>query len=390
MAELPTAIHVIAKLELGGAQRIAVETARRLKGYRNVLLAGIEGPLVGEAESLEGVTTHLIPSLRREIRPFFDLKSFLEIGRIVSRETAAGGKVVVHSHGSKAGVLARLAARRARAGAVVHTIHGFAFHEYQPNVVRFFYVLVERFCARYCDRLVAVSRSTMRKGLKEKIGTQDKYRVIYPAILEEHFVPWASDTALKKRKELGIEDASPVVGTVCCFKPQKAPLDFVEMAAEVNSVVPEARFVMVGDGVLMDAVRRRLEEKKLASVFRLVGWRDDVSQIVATFDVFALTSLWEGLPMVHAEAMSKGKPIVATSVDGTPEAVLDGVNGFLIPPRDSKRLAEKVVLLLRDPELREKMGKAGRKMAFPRFSMSRLVNDVAALYGELGGFQPIK
>jgi len=387
MPELPTAIHVIAKLELGGAQRIVIETARRLKGYRNVLLAGEEGPLTREALSLEGVETCLLTSLKREIHPFYDFLSLLSIGRIISREVARGREVIVHSHGSKAGVLARIAGRAARASGVVHTIHGFAFHEYQPRFTRLFYVLVERFCARFCDRLVAVSRATMRKGLGEKIGTPEKYRVIYPAILEEHFRLEPFDVA-SKRKEIGIDASSPVVGTVCCFKPQKAPLDFVEMARMVNAAVPEARFVMVGDGVLMEDVKRSLDRNKLLSLFRLLGWREDVPDIVAALDVFVLTSLWEGLPMVHAEAMSKGKPVVATSVDGTPEAVLDGVNGFLAPPGDVNRLAERVILLLKDPELRDKMGKAGRRIAFPTFSMDRLVRDITALYGELVGVSP--
>ena len=387
MVELPTAIHIIAKLELGGAQRIVIETARRLEGYRNVLVSGVEGPLVAEALNLEDVRAYLLPCLKREIHPLCDFLSFLQIARIVSREAAGGRKVIVHSHGSKAGVLARIAGRAAGASGVIHTIHGFAFHQFQPKAVKLACVLIERLCARFCDRLVAVSRATMRKGLRERIGTPDKYRVVNPAILEEHYQNPPVDVSEKKR-ELGIALSSPVVGTVCCFKPQKAPLDFVEMARRVKKEVPQSEFVMVGDGVLMAEVERSIEDKDLSSTFHLLGWREDVAEIMETFDVFALTSLWEGLPMVHAEAMSKGKPVVATSVDGTPEVVLDGVNGFLTSPGDVNKLADRVIQLLQNDELREKMGKTGRQMVSPRFTMDRLVRDVASLYGEVLCIRP--
>ena len=377
--KLPTAIHVIAKLELGGAQRIAIETARRLEGYRNILIAGTEGLLVEEALRLEGVETHLLASLKRTINPFSDLVSFAGIGRLISREVASGANVTVHSHGSKAGVLARLAARRAGAHLVVHTIHGFAFNDYQPRVLRLFYILVERFCARFCDALIAVSRATARKGLADKIGRPGQYFVINPAILESHMKDCPVDTKAKKR-ELAIDEGSPVVGTVSCFKPQKAPLAFVEVASIVHERLPTVRFVMVGDGILAKAVKESVFEKGLAEVFHLLGWREDVPGIVSVFDVFVLTSLWEGLPMVHAEAMARGKPIVATSVDGTPEVVLDGVNGFLVPAGDTASMAEKVLLLLGDADLRTKMGKTGKGMVSPRFAMDRLVSEVASLY----------
>ncbi|KPJ48662.1 hypothetical protein AMJ40_07060, partial [candidate division TA06 bacterium DG_26] len=364
MPELPAVIHVIAKLELGGAQRIAIETARKLKGYRNVLISGTGGLLDDEASSLKGVETHLLPTLRREIHPVADLLSFFAIGRLISRELAKGRDVVVHSHGSKAGVLARLAGRAAGASAVVHTIHGFAFHDYQPRIVKTFYLLAERSCARFCDRLIAVSRSTMHKGLKERIGVPGQYVVINPAILDEHLQRKDFDARTKK-KELGIGESALVVGTVSCFKPQKAPLHFVEVAEIVHSAFSEVEFAMVGDGILMGDVRRAVSLKGLGGIFHLLGWRHDVAEVVDVFDVFLLTSLWEGLPMVHAEAMCRSKPIVATSVDGTPEVVIEGVNGFLAPPGDVKGLAEKVITLLKDDKLRKKMGETGKKMVSP-------------------------
>ena len=382
MPELPAVIHVIAKLELGGAQRIAIETARKLKGYRNILISGTGGLLDDEALNLKSVETHLLPTLKREVHPVADILAFSAIGKLISKEVARGRGVVVHSHGSKAGVLVRLAGRAAGANVVVHTIHGFAFHDYQPKLVKMFYVLVERLCARFCHCLIAVSRSTMRRGLEERIGVRRQYVVINPAILDEHLQRNDFDARTKK-KELGIGESSLVVGTVSCFKRQKAPLDFVEVAEIVHRAFPEVEFVMIGDGILMDGVRRAVSLKGLEEVFHLLGWRHDVAEVVNVFDVFVLTSLWEGLPMVHAEAMCRSKPIVATRVDGTPEVVVEGENGFLAPPRDVKGLAEKVIRLLENDKLRKKMGETGKKMVSPRFTMDRLVSDVASLYDRL-------
>src|SRR5262249_9227854 len=149
------------------------------------------------------------------------------------------------------------------------------------------------------------------------------------------------------------------VGMIACLKPQKAPLDFVEVAARVLERAPGTRFVLVGDGELRPAVEAAIGARGVGDRVELLGWRRDVPDLLRSFDLLLHTPRWEGLPRVFAEAMATGIPIVATSVDGAPEAIEDGVNGRLLQPGDVEGLAAAVAQLARDPDRRRAMGAAG-------------------------------
>ncbi len=374
-------VHVIAKLELGGAQRVVLETARRLdrECFESVLITGSQGLLVEEAKSLRGVRTHFLPEFVREVHPLKDLLALFRIRDILSAEARRVMRpIIVHTHGSKAGVLGRVAARLAGIPTVMHTIHGFAFHQFQPEVVKTAIVSIERFCAKLTTILIAVSRATREKGLRERIGDRSKYVVVYPGTVLDQFLR-VKVNRKEKKEELGLDPDLPVVGTVSCFKPQKAPLDFIRVAAKVLKSFPRVQFVAVGDGVLRGEVEELISRLRLTGRIHLLGWRRDVSQIVPLFDVFLLTSLWEGLPIVFAEVMSQSVPAVATSVDGTSEAVTDGVNGFLAPPHQVEALADKVLLLLRQKDTRLRMGARGRQ-TIGKFDIGRMVEEIERLY----------
>jgi len=184
------------------------------------------------------------------------------------------------------------------------------------------------------------------------------------------------------RAELGIPQDAPVVGTVTRLSPQKAPLDFVNAAAQVTARRPDVHFVVVGDGLLRAEVEAQVIALELGDCVHLTGLRRDVPDLMHSFDVFALTSLWEGLPRVLPQAMAADLPIVATAVDGNAEAVTDGVNGFLIPPGDPQAMATAWLRLLDDPSLAWRMGKAGQVRA-EEFGARKMVSDIAALYEAL-------
>ena len=136
---------------------------------------------------------------------------------------------------------------------------------------------------------------------------------------------------------------------IACFKPQKSPLDFIYMAARVSQVFPQTRFMLVGDGQMRPEINRLAEKLSIRDRLILAGWKKDIKQILLTFDVLVLTSLWEGLPRVLVEATALGIPIVATHINGNHEIIRHGVNGYLVPPRESSVMAEKVISLLRNP-----------------------------------------
>jgi glycosyltransferase involved in cell wall biosynthesis len=209
--------------------------------------------------------------------------------------------------------------------------------------------------------------------------------VLPVAIEPERYVP---DPAGRRqvREELAVGEDETLIGMIACLKPQKAPLDFVRLAARVRAAVPRTRFFVAGDGELRPQMEAEIARLALGDTLQLLGWRRDVRALLGALDVLVLTSLWEGLPRVVLEAMVAAKPVVATWVDGTPEAVKDGSNGFLAEPHDVDALAERVARLALDPGLARQMGERGRERV-DEFGASRILGKLDALYDDLlGGF----
>lgn len=370
--------EVVTKLELGGAQQVVLFLCRELPRprFEVTLIAGCGGLLDEEAKRLDGVEVIFLPTLVREISPLRDLRALIGLRRLFR----AGGFDLVHTHSSKAGVLGRIAARLAGVRAIVHTYYGFGFTDSQPTLVNRLLVAAERVAASCADFLVPVSQANRRRALAERIGRPEQHRVIVNGIPLDEFCDVHVDAESVKR-ELGIPPEAPTVGTISCLKPQKAPFDFVRVAHRVIIHCPDAHFVLVGDGELRREMEWLIDDLGIRSNIHLLGWRRDVARILSCFDVFLLTSLWEGLPMVCPQAMCLSKPIVATRVDGTPEAVLDGRNGFLADPGDVGALARRVLILLEDRELARKMGEEGRGMV-DEFSDALMLRRFEALYAE--------
>jgi glycosyltransferase involved in cell wall biosynthesis len=372
-------VHIITKLELGGAQQNTLFTIAHLnrERFRPYLITNNEGILVSEAMALKGVKTFLIPELIREINPCMDIRALLKIRGILKAIKKNDSAMIVHTHSSKAGILGRWGARLAGADVIVHTIHGFGFHDHQPSPIRTFIILLEKLTAMSTDKFIAVSRANIQKGVEKGIFPVQKAILIRSGIELEDFTGVKVNKGDKK-KELGVEPTLPLVTMIGCLKPQKAPLDYVEGAYLVLQE-KDAHFILVGDGILRETVEQRMGELGLENRFKLLGWRRDIPEILAATDIFVLTSLWEGLPRVLPQAMIMGIPIVATGVDGTPEAVTDGLNGFLVDPHDVRGMAEKIVYLLDHSEKAIDMGRRGKKMV-EEFDIWKMVSEQEELY----------
>ncbi len=375
-------LHIITRLIVGGAQENTMLTAALLDPERYAVdvvsgpQTGPEGSLIEEVRA-RGIPLTIEPALRREINPPKDSLALIRLARFIRR----GRYTIVHTHSSKAGILGRWAARLAGTPVIVHTVHGWGHHERQHPLVRRFYILLERATARITAKLIVVSPRNTQKGLADSIGTPEKYVTIRSGIELDRFLhPTRSRETV--REELGIPPHVPVVGTVTRLSPQKAPLDFVIAAAGVAEKRPAVHFVIVGDGPLRAEVEAEIAARSLTDRVHLTGLRRDVPDLMHSFDIFALSSLWEGLPRVLPQAMAAGLPIVATAVDGNTEAVTDGVNGLLTPPGDPQAMAVALLRLLEDPALARKMGEAGRARA-EEFSARKMVSDIAALYERL-------
>ena len=183
-----------------------------------------------------------------------------------------------------------------------------------------------------------------------------------------------------KRSRARKSDGRPTVLILSNYKNQKSPFVVVEVAQALVRSVPGALFLWAGDGPLKRKVQKAIDQKGLSENFRLLGWRDDVSNLLSACDVLLLTSIYEGLPRVVLQAMAAGKPVVATDVSGTPEAVRHGVTGFLHPPGGSKAMAESLAVLLKDPDKARRMGAAGRRALKGTFLIREMLKEIEKNY----------
>jgi glycosyltransferase involved in cell wall biosynthesis len=377
-------VHIITKMELGGAQQNTLYTVSHLnpEKFQVYLITGPGGELYEQA--LAWGNTLVVADLIREIRPLQDFRAFVELCRLLKKIKHAppsDAPVIVHTHSSKAGIIGRWAARCSAVPTIIHSIHGFGFHEQQPWWIRKFFIVLERLTARITTRFIAVSKANKALGESLHIFSPDTAVVIRSGIAIPQFQHprIAGDTL---RSELGIPRTAPVVSMIACLKPQKAPLDFIAVCDLVRQSLPEAHYLLVGDGVMREAVEREVEKRALREHLHLLGWRHDIAELLQVTDVLALTSRWEGLPRVFPQAMAAGVPIVATRVDGAPEAVIDGVNGFLLAPGNLAEMAQKIIFLLKNPLTARSMGEKGAAMV-EEFDIEEMMRQQEALYEHL-------
>ena len=376
----PKVIHVITKLELGGAQKVTLMTLERLPRdrYELGLVTGPDGLLVDWASRIDGLDRVWLPSLIREVRPIQDIKALVSMMRLFRREKPQ----IVHTHSSKAGILGRWAAKLAGVPYIFHTAHGFGFHDFQSPLAKSVYVWLERITTKITTKLVVVSYANAEKGEKNRVFKRGDWILCRDAISVTEFMQ--PGPRRQKLAEWGIPTDKLVVGMIACLKPQKSPVDFVDVAARVLKENSQVHFVLAGDGELRPEVEKRIEDHGIAKHFSLLGWQTDMPEVYRNLDVVVLTSLWEGLPCVFSEAMAGDLPIVATNVDGAREAINDGDNGFLHQPHDVQGMAESVLKLLRDPELRKTMGKRGKSRVM-EFDISTSVANLESAYRECLG-----
>ncbi len=382
-----TVCHIITKLELGGAQQNTLFTVGHLDRtkFRPVLITGEIGLLDTDAKAMAGVKFHQVPVMAREIRPWNDV-------RAVMRMTALLRTIkpdIVHTHSSKAGILGRLAARLAGVPVIIHSIHGYGFTRFQPSLQRRLLISAEWLAAKVTTKFFAVSEANRRLGLNLGLFRAEQCRVVRSGVDLKKLRNIRIDP-MRKRSELGLNPNEPVIGMISPLKPQKAPLDFVLAAARIHRVKPNVQFLLVGDGELRRKVEQTVDELGLRQLFRLLGWRRDVPEILRCLDLFMLTSLWEGLPRVYLEAVASGVPVVGTRVDGACEVILDDVNGYLVLPGDVEGLANRALRLLDDPTIASRMKQHGDTLTsdFDIYEMVRLQEREYArlLAGRVKGF----
>lgn len=368
-------LHVITRLDFGGAQANTLHTVKNLdrKIFNTCLLTGPGGILDSQA----GPGLIRCAALGRAINPLADLRALTELYSIIRRTAPT----VVHTHSSKAGILGRLAAAAARVPVVIHTFHGFGFHNGQNIFIRRLFILLEKLCAVFSDALIFVSHSNMITARAAGIGAPHKYHIIRSGVNLKAYPANISRT--EKLAQLGIPPQACVVTAIANAKPQKNPEHFLAAAARLLPARPQAYFVFVGGGPALAALRIKAAALGLGGKCLFTGWRADSPEILAASDIFALTSLWEGLPRSLVEALKTGLPAVCYRADGVTDILLDGVNGFSVDKNDLDGFCTALGRVMDDPELRARLAAGAAATDLSEFDIENMVSQQEKLYLEL-------
>ncbi|HEY2131036.1 MAG TPA: glycosyltransferase [Streptosporangiaceae bacterium] len=372
---------VITRLD-GGAGQHALRGARVLDPaeFTMTIITGSGGQLLAEAVAA-GLEVVVEPSLRAPIAPASDLRALTRLSTLLRRRQFD----VVHTHCAKAGAVGRLAAHRARVPRLVHTYHGFPFHEFQGAARRQGYIQIERRLGRITDVALCVGTGVAVEAVRRRLIAPERVRTIGVvadgADQAAARPPPAAARRRRARAELGLPADATVVGAVGRLTYQKAPDDFLAALRALGR--PGVTGVWVGDGELAGQVAARAASLPGSQVL-LAGQRSNVPDLLPAFDVFALPSRYEGLPTAVVEAMVCGIPVVATAVNAVGDVVIPGETGLLVPPGRPELLAEAVGFLLDTPAAAARLAATARDRLGTRFGENALRGALVAAYS--GGY----
>jgi len=342
-----------------------------------VLGAGEVGPREGELSD-PAVVVRRLP-LRRDVHLLSDIRALAAVRRLLTRTKPW----LVHTHMAKAGTMGRLAASTMRPRPLtVHTFHGHVLEGYFKKPVERAFLEAERRLAARTDRLIAVSPEVRDELLDLGIGRPSQIEVVPLGLDLDRFLAVDGPDG-RLRRHLRLSPNVPLVGVVGRLVPIKDVSTTIRAVQRLDGV----HLAVVGDGELRSTLEAEAAELGVANRVHFTGWWDDVAAVMSDIDVAALSSRNEGTPVALIEALAAGRAVVGTDVGGVRFVVEDDKSGYLVPPKSSVALAERLSVLLADTALRTRMGTYGRAAVRERFSAQRLVGDMRSVYMDLRGRQ---
>jgi len=375
-------VHIITRLIVGGAQENTLLSCegQHDAGHDVTLITGPplgpEGSLLDRAKS-HGYRVELLGAMHRAILPGKDYATY---HRLVQRLRELKPDVV-HTHSSKAGILGRWAAARARVPVVIHTIHGLAFTASTSPLVNNAYKFLERVTAPKTTKIVCVADAMRDQSLAANIGRPGQYVTVYSGMPTAPFLnpPVPRDQV---RKQLGLADDHVAVGTIARLFDLKGHDDLLDLAPALCARWPNLRFLWVGDGSLRPRFEARMRQMQLRDRFLLTGLvpPSRIPELANAMDLLVHPSRREGLARALPQGSLAAKPVITYDIDGAKEAVIDGTTGFVLPPFDKTRLEDRINRLMSDPALRQNMGQAGREFALTRFDSTVMVDALESVY----------
>jgi glycosyltransferase involved in cell wall biosynthesis len=374
-------IHILQVSKSSGG--VGMYTRRLVSGfdksrYRFTVACLAEGSdeMAADLNKINGVSAISIP-MKDKIAPLADILVCLKLSKLIRSEKFD----LIHAHTSKPGFFARLAAIGMDIP-VIYRPASFAFHENAPRSQAVFYAFLERMAARYLtDRIMLVCNGERELARRYSVGSDNQFVTIHTGIDLKPF-GIHMDRA-KVRAKFEIPPGVQLFGTVARLSEQKAPSDFINAAAMVQTQYPQVHYLWVGDGPLEGEARMLVQSLGLQDVFHFAGFLDNIPAILISLDCFVLSSHWEGFSIAVLEAMAAGLPVIATRVTGAPEAIVDGVTGILVDIGDIRGLADAMCKLVGDVNLTHGMGAAARKRAESEFPYAKMLDRIEKLYLDL-------
>ncbi len=341
-------IHLITKLELGGAQRNTIFTCENLNRdkFEVYLMSGPGGILNPDTAKMKSSSDDveerflLIKDLKREINPVRDLKAY----RFLKNEFKRLKPGIVHTHSSKAGIIGRIAAKRAGVPVVIHSVHGFSFSPYQSFLKRSIYRMIEKFVSGFTDHFVFVSEGDIDSAKKLKLMKKASFSLIRSGFDFNKFKDQESDPATEREKYNICKDDF-VCGVIAPFKAQKGLHDLIKIASYVLEKDRNVLFFIAGDGGLRSVIESELENAGILDRFRMPGFIHDIETVIPFFDIGVSTALWEGLPQSLVQLRLMKKAVVVTDIPGNNEIIENNVNGYTVKVRNIKEFSDKILHL---------------------------------------------
>jgi glycosyltransferase involved in cell wall biosynthesis len=370
-------LHIVGESRYGGAAKIILPLGQiaQAEGWEVDILA--TDPVFQQAVRKYRLGLVSLDVIRREIRPVWDLGGLLRLSKFLRREPYQ----IVHTHTSKAGFVGRLAARLAGVPVIVHTAHGFAFHEQSPVPVRRIYTALERLATRWCDRVISVSEFHRAWAIELGMCTPEQIMAIPNGITD---ISRSRAVALAElRREMGARPGDLLALSMARLASDKGLDHLIEAAAMLPPTPRRIQIVIAGDG----PDRERLEQ--LAGTFgvnervKFLGFRDDVPDLLAASDMVVLPSLREGLSIAMLEAMAAGKPVVATDIGSQKEVAAHADIARLVRPADPHALSEAIVRMASDEELMARLGTNARAVYERHYTEHKMLDTYRQLYFDL-------
>lgn len=377
-------LYVITKSVLGGAQRYIFDLATNLpKSQFDVAVAcGGSGPLVAKLQSAD-IRVIAIPHLERDISAWKEIASFFSLFKILARERPD----IVHLNSSKAGGLGAVAARLASLITghkllVVFTVHGWAFNEDRPRWQKKIIHFASWLASLFQDKLVVINAADYKAA--QKFVPISKIELVYHGVKSGVVRPREEARAFFAEKLKADDNRGVIILGATAELTRNKGLDYlIEAMRQVKNKNPNAKAVIMGDGERRQELQSKIKNSNLDDTVHLAGFVPEADNILGGLDVFVMPSLKEGLPYALMEAMAAGLPVIASAVGGIPDLVKNRKNGILVPPKNSRALAEAILLAASRPELRQTLGKEAQRTIKNQFALGVMMEKTAKIYSTI-------